>query len=197
MIKIGITGGIGSGKSLVCQIFYILGIPVYYADEEAKKLMISDPDVRKELVELAGTEVYIETGLNRPFLADLIFNNKAMLEKLNRIIHPRIAEHFKKWCLLYTGSPYIIHESAILFESGLSEEFDKIIAVAAPEPIRINRVLSRSNMDRMKIIAIIKNQLPEDDVTKRSDYIINNDDLTLVIPQVLDLHKKFLFLNYR
>jgi len=194
MIKVGVTGGIGSGKSLVCQVFSVLGIHVYYADAESKKLADSDPEIREKLISIAGSTVYNDAGLNRPILADLIFSNNVLLEKVNRIIHPRVAAHFQKWCVLHAHETYIIHESAILFESGLYKEFDRIIAVTAPKEIRISRILSRTNMSVEKAEEIMKNQLPQEETAERSDYTIINDEFTLLIPQILHLHKIFLSL---
>lgn len=195
MIKVGVTGGIGSGKSIVCKVFSVLGASVYNADSEAKKLSDSHPEIRKQLIDLAGKEVYNGAVLNRPFLANLIFNNKELLMKVNRIIHPVVADHFNKWCHLRANVPYIIHESAILFESRLNEKMEKIIAVAAPSELRIRRVLSRKGMDLQRIEAIMKNQLPEKVITGMADYILINDDVTPVIPQVLKLHNIFLNLQ--
>jgi dephospho-CoA kinase len=195
MIKVGITGGIGSGKSLICEVFSVLNVPVYHADAEAHALTDHDADIRAELTALFGKEIYQDKMLNRPLLADQIFNNRDILEKVNRIIHPRVAAHFAQWCAMYPDDPYIVQESAILFESRAYLSFYKTVVVTAPESIRIGRVLSRKNMTPDKIRAILQNQLPEEEIAGRSDFIINNDGQELVIPQVLHLHKTFLSLS--
>ncbi len=195
MISIGITGGIGSGKSVVCRIFSVLGIPVYNADMAAKHLSNTDPEIRNELIAIAGEEVYINGELNRRYLSELIFNNKEMLQKVNRITHPRLEMHYRKWRDHHESFPYTVFESAILIESQLARKFDRIVAVIAPEEIRIARVLSRDNQDPRVIRNIINNQLTEEEFVKKSHHVITNDDQTLVIPQVLKLHQLFLNLK--
>lgn len=189
MIKIGITGGIGSGKSLICQMFSRLGVPVFYADIAGRILSETDPQIIRDLTRLLGSDIYIGKSLNRNLMSALLFNNKSLLNKVNQIIHPRVAANFNEWCADYLEYPYVLEESAILFESHANLNFDKIIMVAAPEDIRINRVMSRGNMTLEKIQAIIKNQLPEQEKIVRSHHVIVNDDTTLVIPQVLQLHQ--------
>lgn len=191
MIKVGLTGGIGSGKSLICRIFSILEVPVYHADAEAKKLTNEDPEIREQLILIAGPKAYTEQGLNRAYLADLIFNNKVLLDRVNSLIHPKVARHFSEWCTSFVDKPYIIHESAILFKSNFYKSFDKIIAVTAPVSLRETRVLERPNMTREKFRSIMDAQMPEEEMTRRADYVIVNDEKTLVIPQVLELHKIF------
>ncbi|HEX2396332.1 MAG TPA: dephospho-CoA kinase [Bacteroidales bacterium] len=192
MIKVGITGGIGSGKSVACRIFSILGVPVYNADAEAKTLTNTDPEIREQLISLAGEAVFTDQSLNRRYLSDLIFNNNELLARVNRIIHPRVEAHFIEWALLHSGSPYLILESAILFESNLYIHFDKIVTVTAPEDIRIRRALTRNNMTVEKIRSIMDSQLPEKEITEKSDYIVINDEKELIIPQILRLHQLFL-----
>jgi dephospho-CoA kinase len=192
MIKIGITGGIGSGKSLICKVFTRFGIPIYYADDEAHYITDQDPEIRKKIIALTGEHIYSGNELNRQVLAAYIFNDKSLLEQVNRIIHPKVAAHFNDWCTHHTDHPYIIQESAILFESDAYKNFDKIVTVSAPEPIRIRRVLSRKNMTPGKIKAILRNQLDEKEKIDRSHYIVINDNTQLVIPQILHLHQIFL-----
>lgn len=191
MIKVGITGGIGSGKSMVCRIFSVLGIPVYNADQEAKILSNTDPEIRKQLISIAGENVYRGQELNRRYLAELIFNNKELLRMVNQITHPRIGFHFSNWLKLHASYPYTIFESAILIESPMAGMFEQIVAVVAPEEIRIARVISRDNMDVSVIRNIMNNQLSEDEIIRNSHHVITNDDKTLVVPQVLDLHRFF------
>jgi dephospho-CoA kinase len=191
MIKVGITGGIGSGKSIICEVFSKLGAPVYSADDAARTLVDTDPDIRESLVMLMGEEVYTGNLLNRPMMADMIFSNKLLLEKVNQIIHPRVAEQFRLWCLEKSNFPYLIQESALLFESGTYHLFDQCITVAAPEELRIQRVIARRNMTLDKVRSILLNQLPEEEKIARSHHVIINDGRTPVIPQVLRLHALF------
>lgn len=192
MIKVGITGGIGSGKSVVCRIFSVLGAPVYYADDEAKILTGTDPEIRQQLISLAGKEVFTDQGLNNRYLSDLIFNDKELLARVNSIIHPRVEAHFIRWAFLHSSSPYTIMESAILFSGNLHKNFDKIVLVTAPEDLRIRRVLRRNNMTVDKIRSIINSQQPEKEIAEKSDYIIINNEKELIIPQILKLHKDFI-----
>jgi dephospho-CoA kinase len=192
MIKIGITGGIGSGKTLICEVFKILGSPIYYADDEAHYITDHDPEIRKSIISLTGEHIYAGNELKRQLLAEYIFNDKSLLKQVNRIIHPKVADHFNNWCIHHKHHPYIIQESAILLESDAVKYFDKIVTVSAPEPVRIKRVLSRKNMTPEKIKAILRNQWDEKEKIKRSDYIIINDNKQLVLPQVLHLHQVFL-----
>ena len=192
MIRVAVTGGIGSGKSLICQIFSKLGVPIYYADIYARMLAENDPDIRKKLIALLGPEVYTGASLNRPVMSTLIFNNKPLLEKVNRIIHPRVAEQFLDWCLQHSGKAYVIQESAILFESNAYRLFDRIVMVSSPEHLRIRRTLNRKDMTLEKIKSIMQNQLPEEEKILRSQHVVINDDITPVLPQVLSLHQVFM-----
>ena len=188
MIKVGITGGIGSGKSIVCQVFSKLGVPVYYADSEAKQLSETDPEIRNNLITLLGKDIYTGGTLNRTKMSELIFNNQSLLEKVNQIIHPKVAEHFLLWCRNHAGYAYVIQESAILFESRAYLLFDKCITVTSPEEVRIQRTISRKNMTLEKIRSIMKNQMPEQEKIARSNDVIINDGMRPVLPQILQLH---------
>jgi dephospho-CoA kinase len=194
MTRVGVTGGIGSGKSLVCKVFETLKIPVYYADEEARGLTDSDPEIRRLLTGIFGDGIYEDNRLNRTTMAQFIFKDKNLLGRVNHIIHPRVAEHFNKWCNERMMYPYIIHESAIIFESNAYKSFDRIVAVVAPEETRLQRVMLRPFMTPEKFRAILLNQLPGEELSKLADHIIINDDKTLVIPQILALHQYFLSL---
>jgi dephospho-CoA kinase len=192
MIKVGITGGIGSGKSLICQVFSKLKVPVFYADEAGRVLSETDPEIRQCLISLLGSAIYTGQLLNRPLMSEIIFNNKSLLEKVNQIIHTRVTACFNEWCANHAQYPYVIEESAILFESNLYKAFDKIITVTSPEEIRIQRVISRKNMTLEKIKSILKNQLPEQERLVLSQHVIINDGNILLLPQVLQLHKTFI-----
>ena len=190
MIRIGVTGGIGSGKSLVCRVFSQLGVPVYSADEAAKNLMEHNAEIRKELTVVFGTSAYEGEKLNRSKLAGLIFENPELLAEVNRIVHPRVARDFSNWCSSFTSSPFVIQESAILFESNSFKLFDHIVLVTAPEEIRIQRILRRPEMTREKILRIMRNQLPEEEKIVRSHFIINNDETTLILPLILSIYSE-------
>lgn len=189
---VGITGGIGSGKSLVCQVFSILQIPVYSSDDESRYISQSDPEIQSALVGLLGSEIYHNGILNRPLMAERIFKDAVLLDKVNRIIHPKVADHFKMWLKNHSNKPYVIQESAILFESNAYLFCDKKVTVTSPEPLRISRVIQRKNMSMEKIRAIMHHQIPETDKILRSDYMIVNDESQLLIPQILKLHQIFL-----
>lgn len=192
MIKVGITGGIGSGKSVVCQVFLKLGAPVYHADSEARQLSETDPEIISELTALLGNDIFMGRTLNRSRMSELIFNDKSLLEKVNQIIHPKVAEQFLLWCRKYAGYAYVIQESAILFESRAFLLFDKTITVTAPEEVRIQRTISRKDMTLEKIRAIMLNQMPEQEKILRSHDVIINDGMKPVLPKILQLHQTFI-----
>ncbi|KJD35582.1 dephospho-CoA kinase [Tamlana sedimentorum] len=191
MIIVGLTGGIGSGKTTVAKEFKKLGIPIYIADDEAKKLMRKSKVIKRKLIQLFGNESYIEGELNRSFVANIIFNNKSYLDKMNAIIHPRVARHFEKW-VLKQKSPYVIKEVAILFENGGDKSCDYIITVTANLKARIERLLERDNTTPEKIEAIMKNQWTDEKKMERSDFIIQNTTLESIKNQVAEIHKNLL-----
>jgi dephospho-CoA kinase len=192
MIKVGVTGGIGSGKTLVCRVFNLLGVPVYNADLAAAKLTASDSEIKLELTELLGPDIYSASGLNRELMAALIFDNRKLLKQVNQIIHPRVALDFASWCTRQTNQAYIIQESAILFESLAYKGLDKYITVTCPEKIRIMRVITRPGMTLEKIRRILKNQWPERKKTMLSHYLVRNDGNALILPQVLKIHDEMI-----
>ena len=193
MLKIGITGGIGSGKSTVCRVFELLDIPVYYADYEAKKLLDSNEDVKKNILKAFGSEVLSDSGsVDKKKLASLVFNDKAKLEKLNSIVHPAVNEHFIDWQKKYSSQKYILKEAAILFESGAYKFMDKVIAVIAPLELKINRAMQRDKITREQVMQRMGNQMKEEEIIKRSQFIINNDEQQLLIPQIISLHKQLM-----
>lgn len=191
MIIVGLTGGIGSGKTTVAKEFEALGIPVYIADDEAKKLMRKSKIIKRKLVQLFGDKAYIKGELNKPFIADIIFNDNSYLEKMNAIIHPRVAKHFKKWTLKQTA-PYVIKEVAILFENGGHKQCDYVITVTAPIGLRIERLLKRDKTTKRKIKAIMKNQWNDEDKVKLSDFVIDNITLESTKKQVVNVHSQIL-----
>jgi len=189
MMIVGLTGGIGSGKTTVAKMFMELGIPVFIADTEAKRLMSSSKVIRRKLIKLFGEDAYVNGILNKPFIASKIFSDKEMLQKMNAIIHPKVGKRFKKW-ILKQDAPYVISEVAILFENGSYKNYDTIIVVTATEEERLKRVLKRDDTSEKKIKAIMKNQWSDEDKIKRSDYVIHNETLEDTAKQVRLLHKK-------
>mgnify|MGYP000856808176 CR=1 FL=1 len=192
MLKIGVTGNIGSGKSQVCRIFELLGIPVYYADEKAKELMINNKDLVSSIKTLIGTESYFsDGGLNTAFISERIFKDKSLLEQLNAWVHPAVAFDFMDWCLAQQ-SQYVIKEAALLYESGSYKDLDEIIMVTAPEKLRIQRVIGRDGMTEKQVLMRIRNQMDEKLKIEKADYIIRNDGDAFLVRQILKLHNHFL-----
>jgi dephospho-CoA kinase len=192
MLKVGITGGIGSGKTLVCSVFQCLGIPIYSSDAAAKIILDTDPTVKKALSGLFGMEVYTETGsLNRKALADIVFRQPESLVKLNQIVHPLVRTHFLNWVEKNNKAPYVIKEAAILIESGAHKDVDVIVAVYAPEKKRIERAVQRDGISAEAVLSRIKRQMPEQEKLELSDYILYNDDRQMLLPQVLKMHNFF------
>ncbi|KAF0201876.1 MAG: dephospho-CoA [Bacteroidetes bacterium] len=192
MLKIGLTGSIGSGKSTIASLFRVLGIPVYIADIEAKKFL-EDPDVIMRITALTGNEVLTPEGeIDRRVLAAKVFGDPEKLQELNSIIHPRVRKHFTHWAEMHQHSPYIVQESAIIFESGFYTMFDLIIVVSAPEEERINRVMLRDGFKREEVISRIENQWPEYLKIEKANFEIKNSDTDMAIPQVLRIHKEIL-----
>lgn len=190
MIKIGITGGIGSGKSTITEILSVLGIPVYIADVESKKLIDSSPIIKKELINLFGKNIYKDGFLDRKLLASYIFSNKENLYLVNSIIHPEVKNNFSEWCVFNNEYSIVAVESAILFESDFHVLVDKTMTIYAPLDIRIERTIRRDNTTREKVLERIENQMSDEEKIKRSDFIINNDDRHSLIEQVLEILKK-------
>ncbi len=188
MIIIGLTGGIGSGKTTVAKAFSKLGVPVYIADDEAKHLMHKSKVIKKKLVDLFGENAYFNGALNRPFIANIIFSDKDYLKKMNAIIHPEVAKHFEKW-VAKQNTAYVIKEVAILFENGGDKTCDFIITVIAPLDIRIERLLKRDSTSKEKIEAIMKNQWTDEEKIKESHFVIENIDMVNTKTQVLNVLK--------
>lgn len=186
MLSAGITGGIGSGKSIICEVFRVLGIPVYVADDRARALMQTCKPLQNELRKILGKEVFEADGrLNRAAVANQVFNQPTLLAGLNAVVHPVVMEDFHSWRNAQVGIPYVLLESAILLEAGLGEDVDVIIMVEAPEPLRIKRVRKRDNRTEDEVKAIISRQWSSEKKTGQADYCIINDDIEAVIPQIL------------
>lgn len=191
MITVGLTGGIGSGKTTVGKLFKDLGISIYIADIEAKKLMNNSEIIKKELIHLFGKEAYLHNEINRPFIADKIFNDKSYLEKMNAIVHPKVKTHFKQW-LEQQNSPYVIKEVAIIFEHNQQSSYDLIISVIADKEKRLQRVLNRDKSTSEKVLAIMNNQMNDIDKAKLSDFVIVNNEKSTLENQVNKIHQSVL-----
>ncbi len=190
MKLIGLTGNIGTGKSTVARIFEILGIPVYHADKEARTLLDTE-DVKHQISSLFGKHLLsLQNKVDRKALAEIVFNDKEKLTVLNKLIHPLVEKDFKKWCNDKNDQVYVLHEAAILFESGFDRLFDANILVTAPEELCIKRVLERDGFPEQMVTDRIKNQWTQEKKQKLSDYLIVNDENSMLIPQVLAIHSK-------
>jgi len=191
MLKVGITGGIGSGKTTVCQLFELLGIPVFYADEAARALMDEDPALRADISKLFGEDIYINGLLNRAAVSSAVFGHPEKLAALNALVHPVSLAAARRWLEMQT-TPYAVKEAAIFFESGTYIDIEVMIGVSAPTELRISRVMKRSALSREEVLARMARQMDEDEKMRRCDFVIINDDKTAVIPQVLALHERLL-----
>lgn len=195
MLKIGITGNIGSGKTTVSKIFELLGVPVFYADDEAKNVMTTDPELINGLKQAFGNEAYFADGsLNRKHIAGIVFNNDAELLKLNALVHPAVFRAFDNWAAAKTGVPYVLKEAALLFESNSYQMCDRTIMVTAPLALRIQRILQRDAITRAEAESRDSKQFSQEKKTALADDLICNDETRLVIPQVLELHRVYLSL---
>jgi dephospho-CoA kinase len=190
-LKLGITGGIGSGKTTICKVFAVLGIPVFSADDEAKRIQDNDRNLQIKINTIAGKDLFPDGKLDRTELARLIFSNKELLEKVNSLIHPAVFRSFREW-EKKQNSPYSIMEAAILFESGAFKMMDRIVAVVTPMEERIERLLSGNKFSREQIIERIKNQIDDESRIKKSDFIIFNSENDMIIPSVLGIHGEML-----
>lgn len=195
-LKVGITGGIGSGKTTVCKVFEFFGIPVYYADERAKAIMAENKQVIKAVRTLFGPEAYQRNGsLNRNYIAAIVFEDKEKLAALNSIVHPAVFEDGENWHRLQKNVPYTIKEAALLFESGGYKTLDKTITVFAPKEVRIKRVMDRDGLSRSAVMSRIKNQMPDEAKKRLTDFVIKNGGTHLIIQQVWQIHHELLALS--
>lgn len=196
MLKIGITGGIGSGKTTVCRIFEVLGIPVFYADNAAKSLMHTDTLLRQDIINGFGENSYFDSGeLNRKHLSTIVFNDKEQLARLNSLVHPAVFRAFDAWVGLQKDVPYVLKEAALLFESDSYKMCDRSILVKSPEKLRIQRIIARDNTTAEEVKLRMNRQFSDDKKELLANYIIINDEEMLLIPQVLELHRHFLTLD--
>jgi len=192
MLKVGITGGIGSGKTTVCRVFELLGIPVFYADAVAKEVMHSDAILRAEVLKAFGNESYFPDGnLNRKHISDIVFQDEEELEKLNALVHPAVFRAFDQWALVQKA-PYLIKEAALLFESESYKMCDVSVLVKSEDRLRIARVSKRDAISEEQVLLRMSRQLTDEEKEKLADYILYNDEKCLLIPQILHLHQTFL-----
>ena len=191
MIVVGLTGGIGAGKSTIATFFKELNVPVYIADNEAKRLMHTSKVVKEKIINEFGAKAYIHNKLNRPFLAAIVFSDKSKLTAINAIVHPSVSNSFKRWTHKQS-SPYVIQENAILFENGTSHKFDYIITVTAPLDEKIQRVMDRDTVKRADVLTRINNQISDEAKIESSDFVIHNLDRVSSKKEVLKIHKKLL-----
>jgi dephospho-CoA kinase len=195
MLKIGITGGIGSGKTTVCKVFQLQHIPVFYADTQAKIIMQTDLQLVADIKDAFGKDVYSPGGvLNRSMLAALVFSDEEKLKKLNSLVHPAVFKAFDKW-VAQQEAPYVMKEAALLFESGSYKDCDYTILVKAPQRLKIARIIERDKVSESDVLKRMSKQLSDEEKELRSDFIILNDEQQMLIPQVLNLHEKFLNLS--
>jgi dephospho-CoA kinase len=191
MKKIGLTGGIGSGKSTIAEIFKVLNVPVYNSDERAKALMNENPQLIEDIRKIFGNDIYQNGVLNRAELGAIVFKNPELLNQLNEIVHPAVGIDFNAWCAAQ-NTKYVIKEAAIIFETGIEKSLDGVIAVIAPEALRLKRVMQRPGMTEALIKERMKNQLPSEVHENRANWIIKNDESELVTQQVLRVHEELM-----
>lgn len=195
MFKLGITGGIGSGKTSVCRVFEVLNIPVFSADRVAREITETDEIIINGINSIAGRNLYLNGSLDRPALSNLIFNDQSLLKKVNSLVHPAVFKYFERWVSEQTSS-YVIMEAAILFESGASKMVDRVATIVAPVEERIERIILRNRLSREQIEERMRNQMDDLTRSKQSDYIINNSENDMIIPVILKIHDDILkFLN--
>lgn len=189
VLKIGLTGGLGSGKSTIAKIFEVLGVPVYYADSEAKRIMNEDKQLKASIISHFGEDAYLDNQLNRVYLSSIVFNNRDKLSLLNSLVHPATIRDSKEWINKQT-TPYAIKEAALIFESGSQEYLDYVIGVSAPSHLRVQRAMQRDHLSRDQVQQRMSKQIEEVIKMHLCDFVIFNDEVKPVIPQVLELHKK-------
>lgn len=191
MLKIGLTGNIGSGKTWVCKVFESLGIPIYYADLEARFLLNKSSTI-ENIIQIFGDQVLLnENEIDRKKLGAIVFNDAQELEKLNQLIHPHLKEHFINWCSSHQEHAYVIQEAAILFENGFDHLMDATITIAAPQELRLTRVMERDGLRKEEVLARMSKQWSDEAKEKAADYVIYNDASQMILPQVIKLHDTF------
>lgn len=188
MRKTGVTGGIGSGKTLVCQVFEKLGVPVFYADQQARRIYDEDDQVKEAMIEYFGRGIYGPSGLRKDLLASKIFHDPEALQQVNNLVHPAVKRRFLHWCEQQKKAAYVIEEAAILFETGSHKDLDHTILVYAPEEVRVQRVMKRDGVDQETVRARMAHQMNDENKIDQAGFVIYNDESRLVIPQILEIH---------
>lgn len=188
MLKVGVTGGIGSGKTTVCQLFELLGVPVFYSDQISKKILAEDPDVRTSVIELIGKEAFKADLPDRAFIASKVFNDEMALMALNAILHPKVRAAFEQWCS-EQRSTYVMNEAAILFEAGSQKKLDMVVVVSAPDDLRVDRVMKRDGVSKEEVLERMAKQMPQKEKDRLADHLIMNDGRTSLIEQVQSTHR--------
>jgi dephospho-CoA kinase len=191
MLRVGLTGGIGSGKTTVAQIFEVLSIPVYYADSAARDLMNKDPELKKKIISSFGPDAYKNGELNRAYLGSVVFRDSEKLSLLNSIVHPVTIRDSENW-MKNQKTPYAVKEAALIFEAGIEKYLDYVIGVTAPESIRIQRVVERDHVPMQKVLDRLQHQMDEKEKISRCDFVIQNDGIHPILPQVLAIHEKLM-----
>ncbi len=191
MLRVGLTGGIGSGKTTVAKIFEVLGIPVYYADDSAKHLMHTDQALKAAILKNFGEESYSGSGINRQYLSDIIFNDPEKLQLLNSLVHPVTLKDAEEW-MQQQHAVYAIKEAALIFEAGAQKNLDLVIGVTAPQKLRIERIMERDKLQEPAILKRISRQMNEEEKMRLCDFVVENDEEQLLIPQVVGIHQKLL-----
>ncbi|MDM8001442.1 MAG: dephospho-CoA kinase [Bacteroidota bacterium] len=194
--RLGVTGGIGSGKTTVCRIFRVLGVPVFVADTVARDMMENEPELRTAINQIAGKDLYTTGTLDRKELARIIFNRPELLRKVNGVVHPAVLKQFEEWAD-NSALPYVIMEAAILFEAGADALVDRVVTISAPVEERIARVMGRNDLTREEVIRRINNQLEDEEREEQSYYVINNSDNEMIIPEILKIHEDMIRLSGR
>jgi len=187
MLKVGVTGGIGSGKSTVCNLFKCLEVPIFNADEAGRRLLAKDKSVIEQIRQIFGEDILVEGKPDRKKMAEIVFKNPQKLTNLNSVIHPAVRKKFNDWVTEQT-SPYVIDEAAILFETGIYKQLDLIVLVVAPEQLRIKRVINRDGSDELSVKDRMKNQWSDEEKKKMADFVIMNDDITPLLPEIMEIH---------
>ncbi len=190
-LRIGLTGGIGSGKSTVAKVFEVLGVPVFYADIVAKEMMNTNAALRRKLIEAFGEEVYANGAINRSYLSSIVFNDATQLERLNAIVHPVAIAEAEHWFSQQT-TPYVMKEAALLFEARTAKELDYIIGVSAPQQLRIQRVMKRDSITKEEVLQRMSKQMDEAEKIKLCDFVLINDEQQMLLPQIIKLHEHLL-----